>query len=259
MTPADLATVVEPMDDQHLAPPAGEREDAVQLQLGVLEALGEARNYNDWIVSLTAPHLGDWPIEIGSGLGDHAHAWLEAGVPRITVTDIDESCVSRLDSRFGDDLQDRVEVLKLDLDSAPPRDHSSLVAVNVLEHIEDDVGALRAAERLLRDDGRVVVFAPAHGFAFSRFDTAIGHVRRYTLRTMRRTMTLAGLDVEELRYVNAPGLVAWIVGMKWLRLTPSSGLALRAWDRGMVPLSRRLESRVRMPFGQSVFAVGKVR
>ncbi len=237
--------------------PHGARTDA-EAQIGALEALTAARNYNDWIVSLTLPYLGECPIEIGSGFGDHAEAWLGAGVQHVTVTDIAETMVRRLEERFANSME-RVEVLHMDPGNPPDRSHSSLVAVNVLEHIEDDIGALRAAERLVRPGGYIIVFAPAHQFAMSSFDRSIGHVRRYSLGSMKGVFGSAGLEIEELRYINAPGLLAWIVGMKWLRLVPSDGIGLRAWDRIVVPVTRMVESHVRMPFGQSVLAVGRNR
>jgi len=67
------------------------------------------------------------------------------------------------------------------------------------------------------------------------------------------------LAVHRLHYVNAPGLPARIVGMRLLRMTPGDGRLLRVWDRLVIPTARRAESRWTPPFGQSVFAVGRVR
>ena len=225
------------------------------LQHSVLEALEGARNYNAWVAALVAPYLGDDPIEIGSGTGTYAEQWLESGIPRLTVTDLDPALVDRLRERFSDDP--RVTVESLDLLDAPRSDHSALVALNVFEHIEDDVAGFASAARLVRPGGAVVAFVPAFKFAMSRFDRAIGHFRRYTMGTARQAMTDAGLDVEEVRYVNAPGLVAWTVGMRLLRMSPREGVALRTWDRAVVPAARRIESRWRPPFGQSVLAVAR--
>jgi hypothetical protein len=129
---------------------------------------------------------------------------------------------------------------------------------NVLEHIPDDVGALRAAHTLVRPGGNVVVLVPAFPFAMSRFDRAVGHVRRYTRPTLGKALTEAGLVVRELHYVNMPGLLAWVVGMRLLRMTPGDGRALTLWDALVVPTARRWEERHRPPFGQSVFAVAEV-
>jgi hypothetical protein len=49
------------------------------------------------------------------------------------------------------------------------------------------------------------------------------------------------------------------VGMKLLRRTPTDAAMLRAYDRFVVPATRRIEARWTPPFGQSLFAVGRVR
>ena len=227
-----------------------------QLQLRVLEDLEGARNYNAWVAELTFPYLGDHPVEIGSGLGGNAGRWLAAGLPRITVSDLEDETLDALRARFEDD--ERVEIEHIDLTSPPSRRHSALVAVNVLEHVEDDTAGLRAAHELVAGGGRVVIFVPAFQFALGSFDRAIGHHRRYTRATLAAAFEQAGLEVERCQYVNAPGLLAWTVGMKLLRLTPSDGLALRVWDGAVIPVTRRLESRRRPPFGQSVLGVARV-
>lgn len=173
----------------------------------------------------------------------------------MTVSEVDRELVDRLRHRFAGD--ERVVVRELDVLSASPAQHSALVAVNVLEHIADDVGALRAAARLVRPGGAIVTFVPAFEFAMSRFDRALGHCRRYTVETARQAFTDAGLAAEEIRYVNAPGLVAWTIWMRLLGMTPRDGIVLRGWDRAVVPAARWLEERRRPPFGQSVLAVGR--
>ena len=226
------------------------------LQSRTLESVASAIRYHDWLVSLTAPYLGDHPLELGSGLGDYAVRWLDRGVPQVTVTEIDPDRLARLEERFAD--EDRVHVRYLDVHRPKRADHSALVMVNVLEHIPDDVGALRAAHTLLRPGGRVVVLVPAFEFAMSRFDRAVGHVRRYTTKSLTRAMTEAGLAVDDVRYVNMPGLPAWFVGMRLFRMTPGEGRALTLWDTHVIPRARRWEERHRPPFGQSVLAVARV-
>jgi SAM-dependent methyltransferase len=226
------------------------------LQSFTLESLASAVNYHRWLTDLVEPYLGDAPVELGSGLGDYAQTWSAAPGRTVTVTDADPARAEHLSRRFASHPQ--VQVRSLDITHPYPGEHSCLVAVNVLEHIDDDTGALRAAHSLVRPGGSVVMFVPAFGFAMSRFDRAVGHVRRYTTRSLRTTFTAAGLDVERIHYVNAPGLAAWFVGMRLLRMTPHDGPTVRLWDRIVVPAARAVESRVRPPFGQSVFAVARV-
>jgi SAM-dependent methyltransferase len=226
------------------------------LQSRTLESIASAENYHAWLTGLAVPHLGEHPVELGSGLGDYAARWLSQGVPRITVTEVDPGRLGVLRDRFRDDP--RVHVRCLDVLHAAPADHSSFLAFNVLEHIPGDVAALRGARRLVRPGGAVVLLVPAFPAAMSRFDRAVGHVRRYTRSSLRTALTSAGLVVDEVRYVNAPGLLAWFVGMRLLGMTPGDGPLLRLWDRLVIPCTRVLEERFGAPFGQSVFAVAHV-
>jgi SAM-dependent methyltransferase len=226
------------------------------LQSLTLESLTSARVYHRWLTDLALPYLGEQPIELGSGLGDYAEVWLAAGVPRLTLTDLDPVRLELLRRRFAD----RPEVLieRVDLFDPPQRDHSCLVAYNVLEHIDDDAQALKAAHRLLAPGGAVVMFVPAFPFAMGEFDRKVGHFRRYTKRTLLGAYESAGLQVERLHYVNAPGLLAWFLGVRVLRMTPIDSPFVRLWDRVITRAERVLERRLPPPFGQSVFAVGRV-
>jgi SAM-dependent methyltransferase len=252
----DLARSSSDLDPRLLAGREASGSDVqphYDLQLSVLETLATARNYNEWVASLVLPHLGDDPIEIGSGLGDQASVWLENGVGRITLSDLEQRSVEALAERFAED--DRVSIRNLDLADCEPGVFSSAVAINVLEHVEDDISALRATRALVRVGGKVIVFVPAFPLAMSRFDREIGHHRRYTTRSLGERLGAAGLEPLVVRYLNAPGLIAWIVMMRLLRRRPSAGPVVRAWDRRVIPIARRLERRRAAPFGQSVLAV----
>ena len=179
------------------------------------------------------------------------------GLPRITLSEADPSRLAALHDRFDGDR--RVKFAVVDLDSAQAGDYSSVVSFNVMEHIPDDAAAFAAAFHLLRPGGYFVTFAPAFPSAMSQFDRAIGHVRRYTRAEIRSKYVGAGFDIVDCRYVNAPGLFAWFMGMRVMRMTPGDGPVLRVWDRAVVPVARKVESKVKAPFGQSVLAVGRRR
>ena len=181
---------------------------------------------------------------------------LEAGLSRVTLSELTDEAVKELERRFAGDA--RVDCKMIDFTAAPLAEHSAAYAVNVLEHVEDDCAALTGAGRLVKRGGRVVVFVPAFPIAMSRFDSELGHYRRYTRGTLRAVFVAAGLEPEVMRYVNAPGLPVWLVWMRLLRRRPTDGLGLTAWDRFVVPVARALEQRIEPPFGQSVLGVGRV-
>lgn len=219
----------------------------------MLEDLAEAENYRRWLAQLARPWLGDHPLEIGSGSGDYAEEWASGGI-RVTASEAEPGRVVALQRRFeGHGL---VSVRELDIPINEDADHSAVVAYNVLEHIPDDIGALRGMGRLVRPGGLVVLIVPAFPIAMSRFDREIGHQRRYRRATLANVAKNAGLDVVTLHYVNAVGLLTWFVAVKVLRGRPKAGLALQAFDR-LVPLLERAEGRRSPPFGQSLFFVAQ--
>ena len=225
-----------------------------QVQSEVLEGLATAVNHRRWFVQLAVPYLGDHPIEIGSGLGDYALEWSEH-VPRFTATEADPDRLIALKERLvGHPTIGVQEVLLPATDEA---DHSAVVSYNVLEHIDDHVGALRSMARLVRPGGAIVLIVPAFPFALGPVDVATGHVRRYTKKSMRAAMTEAGLSIERMHYANALGLIGYYVATSVFKLAPKEGAMVRIYDSLVLPVTKAAETLVRPPFGQSVFVVAR--
>jgi len=219
-----------------------------------LDSLDGADNYAGWIFELIEPYLGNEVLEVGAGHGTFTEMLARRG-KRVVACDLSERCVSRLRERFSG--EESVEILHGSVDSAAaygPFD--SVILINVLEHIEDDHGALQElGSQLLRPGGRAVLWVPAFPLLYSDFDRKIGHYRRYRRPGLRTQLSDAGYEVRDVRYVNAVGAVAWLVLARFLRFTPTHGTPVKVFDKYFVPVLKPLERRWRPPFGQSVLAV----
>lgn len=73
--------------------------------------------------------------------------------------------------------------------------------LDVIEHIEDDVAALRVWHARMEIGTHLVVTVPALQWAFSQWDTDLGHFRRYSKRTLRRSLESAGFSVQRCDYL----------------------------------------------------------
>jgi ubiquinone/menaquinone biosynthesis C-methylase UbiE len=225
-----------------------------QIQHEVLDALATCRHHRTWFAEFARPYLGRDPIEVGSGLGDYALEWLP-DVDSFTATEADPAMLERLELATAG--LPNLKVRQLALPTAERSDHSCVIGYNVLEHIADDVAALRSMARLVRPGGHVVLVCPAFEFAMSRVDIATGHVRRYSRATMRQALTAAGLDIFSVRYANSLGLLCYYGCTSLLGKAPTAGPMMTCYDWVAVPVIRAAERLVSPPFGQSVVAVAR--
>jgi SAM-dependent methyltransferase len=77
----------------------------------------------------------------------------------------------------------------------------ALAAFEVIEHLEDDAGALRAWRRWIRPGGRILLSVPADPGRFGPSDVHVGHHRRYTPTSLKEVLTATGyLNVRIYRY-----------------------------------------------------------
>jgi SAM-dependent methyltransferase len=75
-----------------------------------------------------------------------------------------------------------------------------ITALDVLEHIDDDIVAMKELYRVCKEGGTLLVTVPAYGFLWSEHDEALHHRRRYAAYELRNKLTLAGFEVERCTY-----------------------------------------------------------
>jgi SAM-dependent methyltransferase len=220
-----------------------------------LSHLAEADQYADYIVDSIEPHCVGRVHEIGAGVGTVSARLAARGHEVIATEPSREEC-DQLDAALAGFPSARVECD--DLDGATQRvDAETIVLCNVLEHIEDDLGALRTIHDALPPGGRVVLLVPAHEMLYSPFDLAVGHYRRYRRTALINRLAAAGFDVRDVRYRNRPGAVLWFGWARILRRNPTGKGTASLFDKVMVPLVRASDERHSAPFGQSIVAVGE--
>ncbi len=219
-----------------------------------LDSLDDAVNYRNWIVSLASPHLAGPILEVGAGHGTFTESF--AGFGDVTAVEPGAHAAQLLTERFaGVDGVTTVAGVVADVDPSPV--FGSVVMINVLEHIADDQGVLAEIADRLRPGGHLAIWVPAFELLYSPFDRKLGHERRYRRRQLEQDVRRAGYDVVESRYVNLPGWFSWLLLVRILRQEPTSPTMVKVFDRYIVPAVRWIETRIRVPFGQSVFLVAR--
>jgi SAM-dependent methyltransferase len=141
-----------------------------------------------------------------------------------------------------------------------------VVALDVLEHLDDDRRALAEILRVLRPGGILLATVPAYAFLWSSHDEALGHMRRYRRRQLVATLERAGFEIDFCSYVMASILPAAVVVRlyeRWVRhgsaqresgyvRVPALLNSLLAWITSSGSL---LLPWIRLPFGLSLAVV----
>jgi len=208
----------------------------------ILDALSDANRFNRWMADTVAPYLGKDVLELGAGMGNLSRL-LAPRRRRYIASDIDAEHLARLRTR----LQHRPNVSIALCDLAKPDDfnpfHASMdtvVCLNVLEHVPDDMTGLRNIRSALRPDGRAIILVPQSQRLYGTLDEVLGHCRRYSKQELAEKMTAAGFTIEKILDFNRITSPGWYVNGRILKKRTFSRLQLSIFDR-LVPLWRRID------------------
>ena len=169
-------------------------------------------SYCRYLFRLVEPALGTRVWEVGVGHGNYTRLLRAAG-RSVLATDIDDDCLAQVGAYFEGDCE--VQTARVDLtDQASVRAQAhfgadSIMSLNVLEHIDDDVAALTWLRESAGSQARIGLIVPALPGLYGRMDREAGHFRRYTRRSLRLALEHAGWLVTSTRYVNLLGALGW--------------------------------------------------
>lgn len=217
--------------------------------------MSRAQNYFAWQSRLVLPEVGCRVLEIGCGTGNFTRYLLDREA--VIAIDSEPVFIEHLRARYPGrtNLHPLVHDASAGLSDLKHYRADSCVCLNVLEHIEDDAGALRAMANAITPGGPVVLIVPAFPALAGPIDRNLGHFRRYTKASLSRVAERSGLRVRRIHYMNLPGFFGWWLNAKILGRTSQSAQQVAFFDRAIVPVAAAGEAIVKPPFGQSVFCV----
>jgi glycosyltransferase involved in cell wall biosynthesis len=213
----------------------------------ILGRLARAPRFNAWMADEIRPFCGKRVLEIGSGTGNLTRRL----VPRdaYVASDVNPLYLQTLRGLTVD--RPYLDVTLTDVtrgDSFPrvPGGFDTVVCLNVVEHVDDDVGALANLRGALAPGGRAIVLVPRGPDLYGTLDEVLGHRRRYTEASLRRAALDAGFEVKALRPFNRVGTPAWWLNGRVLRRRHFGLLQIAALNL-LTPLFRRVDRALPFP------------
>jgi glycosyltransferase involved in cell wall biosynthesis len=212
----------------------------------ILLRLNRAPRFTKWMASVIKPYLGNRVLEIGAGIGNMTMHL----IPRVVywATDVNPEYLDHLEKiRSTRPYLDIGYTNAMDGGSFPAgQSFDTVVCLNVVEHLSDDVGALRNIYNALDKGGRAIILVPNGPNLFGTLDEVLGHCRRYTPEQLISVGEEAGFRVEKVLKFNRAGVPAWWLNGKVLRRTTFGMAQIRVLNL-MTPIFRRVDSMLPFP------------
>lgn len=138
-----------------------------------------------------------------------------------------------------------------------------VTALDVIEHIDNDVDSIRAIRSLLLHGGKCIFTVPAYMFLWSAHDEMNEHKRRYTLTELNNKLVKAGFTVEKISYYNTflfpvvylVRMLNNILGRDGASDMDTPGRAVNYFLNKVFGFEKHLLRYFNLPFGVSVIAV----
>lgn len=216
-----------------------------------LEVMSLAVHYNQFLLNLIQCWIkpSNSILDFGAGKGSFLRA-MSVTHPKISALEPDDC--------YRAELESLCLVTYHDVSQLPDQDFDAIYTLNVLEHIEDDIGVLKHLHRTLRPGGVLVIYVPAFGFLYSEMDRKVGHIRRYTMRELANKVIVAGFHLEQIRYADSLGFFASMI----LKLFCKNGgnlspVAVKFYDRYIFQVSRWVDVLCSQLFGKNIYLVAR--
>jgi len=223
-----------------------------------LEIMNGAQNYRAWIYNHIKPFLGNRILEIGAGIGNITEF---LGDKELVVgIDVNPDCVSYLKTKFisrNNFNFFQYDIGKPDVLKLVKYNFDTVICINVLEHVEQDLDALNNIYKLLQKNGMAVIYVPAFNFLFGTVDKSLKHYRRYNKKHLAKLITQAELSNLNTFYVNFIGVFGWFLNNKILRRKEESKKQILFFDKNILPWVSKIEKGISLPFGLSLISICK--
>lgn len=196
-------------------------------------------------------------LEIGCGTGHNLPMLARFG--EVDAIEIDESARVLASERLGKPVGSSPLP---ELNGVAPGSYDLVAVLDVIEHVEDDIGALRAMAKCLKPGGKILITVPAHQWMWSAHDVVNHHKRRYSKPTLIAALRASGLRWRKMRWFNSllfPAAVAARMAGKLRRKDDSDdsppAKPLNMVFEAVFRLERHLVGRVPLPPGLSIIVL----
>jgi SAM-dependent methyltransferase len=206
----------------------------------ILDRLTRAPRFTRWMADVIEPYMGDRVLEIGAGTGNMSVHLMPRSI--YWATDVNPNYLDYLVTLRPTRPYMRVAYTNATEPGTFPTAQSfdTVVCLNVVEHVPDDLAVLQNIRSVLVEGGRAIILVPCGPWLYGTLDEVLGHCRRYTSEQLVAVATKARFEVETVLKFNRPGVPAWWLNGRVLQRR-TFGLGQIRFLNLMTPLFRLVD------------------
>lgn len=184
-----------------------------------LEKWNNLDRYSRWMYHSYKKYIGNRILDIGAGIGNLTRFLIENGECVIGV-DIFDKQIEIMNKRFAQHCNFNAinfNFLEDDLEKLRPYKFDTVVCVNVLEHLENDILAIKKMKEILEVNGKIIILVPAWKKLYSYLDKNVGHYRRYDRGELKKLAERCNMSVIQDKYFNFWGILPYYLKGKLVK------------------------------------------
>lgn len=167
-------------------------------------------NYSTWMYHIYESYVGKRVFDVGAGMGRMVGYYIDQ-CEKVIATDIFQNQVDYMNERFKDYPNFKATIFDVMTDDLKQYEESfdTVICINVLEHLEDDLQAVKNMKKLLCENGHLILFVPAFQKLYCQLDKNVSHYRRYNKGQLKTLAEQCDMEVVKNIYFNALGVIPY--------------------------------------------------
>ena len=191
-------------------------------------------------------------LEVGAGIGSFTNNYKHL-VKNLTLSELDEKNFQYIKKKFESENIKITNSLTENINES----FDTIMYLNVLEHIKDDIEEINQAFKKLNKNGHLIILVPAHNKLYSKFDKEIGHHKRYEMKFFKN-INISNSEISKIIYLDATGYFLYYLNKIFFKeeVYPSK-LKIFLWDKFFTPITFFLDKILLNRVGKNIIYILK--
>tara|TARA_B110000008_G_scaffold252327_1_gene266825 strand:+ start:791 stop:1468 length:678 start_codon:yes stop_codon:yes gene_type:complete len=170
-----------------------------ELDVAALESVSFAKNYNNYVFNLILGSIkGKRIIDFGAGYGNFS-VFLQSNDKEVVAIEVNKEAIHKLNELNIPNYKNLDELKEK---------YNTVVSLNVLEHIDDDLSVLKELIDYIENSGKIILYLPASEIIWSELDELVNHKRRYSRKLIKNLAMNSELKIDQIISVD---FIGWMV------------------------------------------------